>query len=314
MQPTSDPESGNGADELTRTSYYEAIQASSPSPSRARSLVAIATAAVVVIAAGVLAVVLHSSDKGTPVSNAQLVKLIHSASNAMGRTPATTFRMTMTISARGHEGTISMSGASVSKTGASTFTVTGPGISEGAVALDGVAYLEVPAASISKNHHKGWLAVRTPKPTAQERQLAQSGPAGLLKALRRVDGTIENEGRDVVNGVSTTEYKFHADLLQEFGSTYKKIFGPDTIDKLRSLGFDNIPMTLWLDRQGLVHKMSMNFDVGPASIAEVVYMTPTNVIPKIKAPPASDVRLVKSLHRYGVVLRKLSKVTARGHR
>lgn len=281
----------------------DAVQ-SEPRGSRRRSLAAIAATVIVVLGVAAAATTLGSS-KGTPVSNAQLVSLVRSASHAFERVPSTTYRMTIDVSGQGHHVSLLMSGVTVTRTHASTFEMKGPGLDEGIIATHGIGYVQVPPAAVASNHGKGWLAVRSLKPTPEQRRLADSGPAGMLKALAVVGGTITNEGVHDVLGVPTTEYSFRADFLRVLGPTFSQFIGPDANARLKLLGFDRLPMKLWLDRNGLPREMSLGFSFRGVSMQEVAYMTPSNSIPTITAPPASDVRMVKSVARFGSEVRKL---------
>lgn len=275
-------------------------------PRRRRRVVApvVATTALLAVV-GVLAATLGLSNTSTPVSNAQLLALVHSASKALTRTPATTFTMTVDVSAFGHTQSIEMAGTSSTANRASTMTVSGPGIRETAVELGGIAYISVPGAAQQLNDGKAWIAVRAPKPTPEMQQLEAAGPAGFLKGLAQVGGKIEDDGTQNVRGAQTTEYSFHIDLLKLLGPNFAKVMGriPPTV--ARSLGLDNMPMKVWLDHQGLPRELALDFGFSGVSFKEVAYMTPSSVAPTITAPPASTVRMASSLGQFGRMLRQI---------
>lgn len=262
-------------------------------------------ATVAVLAAGlatVLAVGIGGSS-GTPVSNAQLLNLVHQASSAATRSPSTTFQMTETITALGHAVTIHMAGISTPDNHVSEFTLTAPNATTKALGIDHVVYERLPSAGLAANNGKPWVAVRSPRPTAQMRQLASSGPAGFLKALARVGGTIVNDGPATVHGIATTKYSFHVNLSSLVASLIDKMYPQATTQMFNSLGFNHLPVALWVDHTGLPREMALKLNFRGVSVSEVSYFEPSSQVPDISAPPAAEVNRVSSLRQFARVLR-----------
>lgn len=258
-------------------------------------------AVIVAIIGACVAIVGHPNAK--PHSNAALLRLVHSASNALDSEPSNTFTMTMTISAGGTTEMLSMSGASSPRNNESSITMSGAGLHEEAIAINGVSYIENPLFTQNLSDGKHWLAVRTLKPTAIQKDLASSGPDGVLKGLAAAGGTVEDEGTQDVHGVETTEYLVHYDALGVFGSTFNAIFGSRANAILKQAGFDNLPMELWLDANGVPRKTELDIHFRGLSEHEVEYMTPSDKELHLAAPPSSDVHMLGSLEAFGAIVR-----------
>lgn len=272
---------------------------------RTRVVAPIAVMAVVVAVIGVcVAVVGHHSAK--PVTNADLLRLVHSSSDALDREPSNSFTMSEKVSGHGFSETIDTAGVSSAREQESAFRMTANGVAETGMQLKNLAYLKIPRLNAFLNTGKDWLAIRSPKPTAVEQQLQASGPAALLSGLATVRGTVDNEGTAALDGVETTKYRFHVDALKLFGSTFAKLLGPGANATLKQEGFANLPMTLWLDGQGLPRELELDMHVDGLTVHEVGYMKPSARALDLTAPPASDVHMVGSLSDFGRLLRAMT--------
>ncbi|HEX3897866.1 MAG TPA: hypothetical protein VHW74_01735 [Mycobacteriales bacterium] len=259
-------------------------------------------AVVVAIVGACIAVFGHHTDK--KLTNADLLKLVRSASASLNAEPSSTYTMTETISAQGHQETLTISGASSLRNHESTLKMTGGGINETAIDIGNVAYLKNPAFSALVPTNKDWLAIRS-KPTAIEQQLESSGSAGLLNSLATVKGTVVDEGSDTVGGVDTTKYRFRLNALKLFGSTFSTLFGSSATSVLKHFGFDRMPMTMWLDKQGLPRQIEIDMKIKSVSLTEIEHITPSDTQLSLAAPPASDVHVVGSLDDFGRLLQRL---------
>lgn len=249
------------------------------------------TAAAVAIAV-VLVVAFGPGKSGSTLTNTQMLALVHNASNGLARSPATTFTMTMTISGAGQHQTIDMTGVTSNANRTASFTMTGPGVDESMRVVDGVVYVQLPASAVAMNDGKPWVGVPSVTPTAQEQQLESSGPAGLLQSLANVGGTVQDKGTQTVDGVQTTEYSVHIDVSKVLSTENPQL--ASSLD-VGSLPLNDVPMTIWLDRQGLPRKLTMQLSLNGVSVDEVATMTPSNAVPHVSAPPASEVRVFNSL-------------------
>ena len=255
----------------------------------------------VLVTIGIGGIRIASSHGASAASSTQLTKLSQSASDSLSHTASIEFSMTTTISAQGHERTLLASGVSSDRNHESSLTTSGGGIKERGLNVGGVAYFKMPG-DVALNDGKRWIAVRTPKPTAQVRQLAASGPSGLLSVLNNGGGPVEDEGMQTIGSVPTTKYSFHMDGLKLFGSLFKQIYGPGWTAKLKAAGFDNTPVSIWLDRTGFAREIEMSLAISGVSIHEAEFITPSNTVLHLIAPSRSQVHMVRTLRQYGEVV------------
>lgn len=285
-------------------SYYASATVMPLPPKRRVRARVVATVGVVAIVIAVVAAIGLGGENGTPVSNAHLLSLIHSASAAITTQPANSFVMNETVTDGGEHATLTMRGVTDSLTHDAQFSMTGLGIDETAVTVNKVSYFRMPASALDLTNGKPWLAVHELTPSPEIKQLQQAGPAAYLQMLSTANGTVYNEGKHTVNGVQTTEYSFHINALKLLGSTFTQIAGADSTDALKTLGFDHLPMKLWLDDQGLPRELELSFSTHGVSVDAVGYITPSAHEPHISAPPASQVDTVGSLTDFTSILRQ----------
>lgn len=276
-----------------------------PSSPRQRFVAPMAVTAVVLAVIGAcVAVVGHHTSR--PASNADLLRLVRSASGALDNEPSRSFSAEEQLSGHGLHETITMSGVSSMRQQESSFRMVADGVSETGLSIKKMAYLKIPRLNAVLNNGKDWLAIRAPKPDAVQQQLQSSGPASLLNGLATVSGTVRDEGRETVNGVDTTKYRFDIDAMKLLGSTFSALLGPGATTTLEKAGFDSLPMTLWLDDHGLPRELEIDLHVDGITMHETGYMTPSSKTLALKAPPASDVHFVGTLADFGRMLQDLS--------
>ncbi|HVW79963.1 MAG TPA: hypothetical protein VHB69_03360 [Mycobacteriales bacterium] len=256
---------------------------------------AVAVGAVLVAAFGL-------GSGGSTLSNAQLLAVVHSASHGLTRSPATAFTMTVDVSAQGHQETVDMQGATSRDGRQGSFTMTGPGIAESAVVDRGIVYVSVPPAALSLNDGKPWIGVRSVAPTVAEQQLGASGPAAMLESLAEVGGTVKDEGEQTVQGVPTTEYSVTVNVSQALASEDPELAKSLDLD---GMGIGELPMTIWIDRQGLPRRMAIATTFNGVSLDEVANFTPAASVPDVQVPPASQVRMFNSLSDFTASMQNL---------
>jgi hypothetical protein len=266
--------------------------AASSALSKRRLLLPSAMTAGVLAIAVVLVAMFGLGHGGSAPSNTQMLAALHTASTGLTRAPATTFTMTVTVSAQGQQETLNMSGISSSDNREAAFKMTGPGLDESVLRVDGVGYVAVPPSAVAMNDGKPWIGLRSPTPTAEQEALESSGPAGMLKTLAGVSGTVTDEGSHTVQGVQTTEYSADVNLTSLLNATNPQLeqgLNPENIS------IPDAPMKIWIDRQGLARQLTLDLSFNGVSVEEVANIRPTNDLPTVSAPPASEVRMYNSI-------------------
>jgi hypothetical protein len=276
-----------------------------PSRFNRRLVMPAALTAVVVTIGAVVIAMFGLGNGGSSLSNAQMLAALHTASTGLTRSPATRFGMTITISKDGHQQTMTMSGFTTDKHEGS-FTMTGAGIDESMVLVNGTLYMKLPAIATSLSYGKPWLGVKAPTPDAGQQQFDSSGPGGLLGGLSEFAGTVHDHGTQTVDGVATTEYSVDIDVNKLISKVAPQLTSSSAFANLGSLGISDIPMTIWIDRAGLPRKMSLDMSFHGVSMSEIATFTPTDDVPSITAPPASQVYLFNSFTDFNANLERLT--------
>jgi hypothetical protein len=151
------------------------------------------------------------------------------------------------------------------------------------------------------NNGKPWAAVNSPTPTAEEQSLQQSGPAGYLKLLANVDGNVYDDGAATVNGVSTKKYTFRVNFLTLLGPTFRQLYPQLTDQEIKQTGLDNLPMSVWLDRDGVTRKLQVSFKYQSVSVSAIAFVTPSTKVINLTPPPASQVNVLHSLKQLAAI-------------
>jgi hypothetical protein len=95
-----------------------------------------------VVAIGAVAIAMFGLGHGrTVLTTTQMLAALHTASTGLTRAPATTFTMTITVTAEDQQETLNMSGVSSSDNRVGAFKMTGPGVEESVLRVDGVGYV-----------------------------------------------------------------------------------------------------------------------------------------------------------------------------
>jgi hypothetical protein len=135
-------------------------------------------------------------------------------------------------------------------------------------------------------------------------QFAKSDPRDVLGTLRAVTSDVETVGSEELRGVETTHYRATIDPAQ----LGKLAAGKDPtatqalVDRLAQSGLGPVPVDVWLDASGLVHKLSMSFEATEAStsrsseVAMSFELWDYGQAVDIELPPASQVVDASSLH------------------
>ena len=128
---------------------------------------------------------------------------------------------------------------------------------------NGTARLDVVSANNTYYLHGGpfeqiapgkWVKVKSTDPSFQ---LGQNDPSQMLQYLRATSN-VDDVGKDTVRGVDTTHYAARVQL----DKVADKV-SPDAARALkqaaRTLGTKEIPLDVWVDGDGLVRRVKMNW-------------------------------------------------------
>jgi hypothetical protein len=141
----------------------------------------------------------------------------------------------------------------------------------------GTLYIQVPPADASTvPGNKPWESIdlnqvdqaKLGKSFSQLSSLNSENPAQALSNLATVSDGVTKVGPDTVGGVSTTEYKASIDLSKVASQAQAKD-GAKAADSVsqeqQALGTSTIPVTVWVDANGLVRQISEQTPIPAAS-------------------------------------------------
>lgn len=172
--------------------------------------------------------------------------------------------------------------------------------------VDGtVAYMRLPLLASELPSGKEWVRVDF-KETArlhgvdltELQSLAKgSDPRQVLDYLRSLSGEVTLVGTEELRGVETSHYFAVVDWQKALASAAREANQSGLFDQLQGLGgsIQNIPVDVWVDKDNLLRRMTMDFAVSSPGGAEQAkasitmelfdYGQPVTVSP----PPAADV-------------------------
>jgi hypothetical protein len=159
--------------------------------------------------------------------------------------------------------------------------------------LDGtVAYMRFPLLTGMLPGSKPWLRLDLVELSKREgfdlgqiQSFSDSDPRRTLDYLRVVSGEIRTVGRERVRGVATTHYRAAVDLRKYpdvVPDEQRELVRKATEKLVEQLGVGAVPVDVWVDGNGLVRRVALEFDTGAAG----------------SAPLATTVRM--DLYDYGV--------------
>ena len=145
------------------------------------------------------------------------------------------------------------------------------------IQVGAVGYVRFPALDGQLPEGKTWIRDAATDPSAsgfdfdELEQFAKTDPRDVLGTLRAVTSDVETVGSEQLHGVATTHYRATIDPA-ELG---KLALGDDRtateslVDQLAAQsGLGPVPVEVWLDASGLVHKLSMSFEATEPSTSQ----------------------------------------------
>lgn len=172
----------------------------------------------------------------------------------------------------------------------------------------GILYIQVPPADASSvPGNKPWESIdlnqvdqaKLGKSFSQLSSLNSENPAQALSNLATVSDGVNKVGPDTIGGVATTQYKAEIDLSKVAAQAQAKdgAKAANSVSQAQqALGTSTIPVTVWVDSNGLVRQISEQTPVPAASAGAgnrsgkaTVTMTFSNYgAPVQLTPPASS--------------------------
>jgi hypothetical protein len=162
-------------------------------------------------------------------------------------------------------------------------------------------YLRYPLLSQALKSKKPWIKVDLAdllKPSGVDvssLQLNQSDPSQTLVYLKAT-GKVEQEGTETIDGVETTKYHATTDLDRVPAEAPKRIRATvrASVSKLRDqYGISELPLDVWIDRQGLPRQLREEINVtaqGQAlKVSSTVQFSDYGVGVHVARPPARQV-------------------------
>jgi hypothetical protein len=127
--------------------------------------------------------------------------------------------------------------------------------------------------------------------------LGSSDPTSILDSLRGAGADVQEVGHDVVRGVETTHYRGQIDLSQALAKL-PAAERERAASALQSLGTGTVPADVWIDAQGRLRKLAMDYGAasGTAQLGKVtleLFDFGTEV--DVQAPPADQVTDLQSM-------------------
>jgi hypothetical protein len=160
------------------------------------------------------------------------------------------------------------------------------------VMSDDAMYLRSRAFAVGLAPGKEWLKARD---TDAIGNIGQNDPGQMLDYLRGA-GSVDEVGSERIRGLTTTKYRARIELdkvVDKLPENRRDRIEP-AIDQLHRLGLDEIPMTVWVDRQDLVRRATMDWTVkNPDNAAERFHVSMTldlfdfGTSARVVVPPAA---------------------------
>jgi hypothetical protein len=134
-----------------------------------------------------------------------------------------------------------------------------PAFTMDGIITDDAMYLRSRLFQIAMPKGKEWLKANEDDPVGN---IGQNDPGQMLDFLRGT-GSVEEIGRGTVRGVSTTKYRARISLRKavEKIPEDRRARLEHAVDVLHEIGVDEVPMTVWVDGNDLVRRLTMNWVV-----------------------------------------------------
>jgi len=166
----------------------------------------------------------------------------------------------------------------------------------------GVGYVRLPAIDSQLPEGKTWVRGTAGDVKAggfdfkEIDSFTQNDPRDVLEALRGLSGDIETVGGEELRGVETNHYRAlldPADLVRK--ATVTNADATSVFDQLSQTGVAEVPLDIWIDRNGLVRKLALDVDVPDASsgfsgsVSLAFELWDYGELVEIDVPPAAQV-------------------------
>lgn len=133
--------------------------------------------------------------------------------------------------------------------------------------IDDIVYLMFPFFTGLMGAETEWVSMPAEEGSDFAEEMgsaaAPSNPASFLEAFAGAEGTVEELGTEDVRGISTTHYR----VTVEEG--WQAALSPEELAELEEQGplpETSFPLDLWVDRDGLVQRMSISMTADEADV------------------------------------------------
>jgi hypothetical protein len=221
-------------------------------------------------------------------------QLLSNAMVKMNAQPGMTMRVTVTMSVAGR--TMSLAGTAWSDKAsgltqiALDMPIGGRNVHIDEVADNGTLYMRMTGGPPTP---RPWVQVTAGG--ADSGQMA-ADPSQMLSSLDMVVDSIQQVGREPVNGVATTHY--HAVLDTSKASPAAGAQPPTEGGMFRQLGATTLPLDAWIDDSGLLRRMSMSMQTAGSgtvpgmTISVDMVVLSFGAVPGIVVPPTDQVTVM----------------------
>jgi hypothetical protein len=278
------------------------IEPVEPAP-KARSPLPLVLGIAAVVAL-VIGVVIVARDGGT--SGGDAATLLSAAPDAAAE--AGRARLTFTASMEGEGMTFELDGEGVEdfRTGELSMTMSMMGVELEQRIVDGIVYQRLPEIARPGGLDTEWYGIAQPAMAggAASPFGSMQGGAGFLNALRGMGHEVTELGDDEIDGEAVTGYEVVIDMgaaIEQLPADQRDDLEP-ALEGMRAMGMGDLPMTVWLNDDGLPARVIADLDLGIGTMTMQIDYADFGTDAVIEAPPAERVRIFESMQELQEVL------------
>lgn len=157
-----------------------------------------------------------------------------------------------------------------------------------------ILYLTIPEATGELPSGKKWIRMDTDEIAKKHYGVDPSrlSPTGgqdarqSLKLLEQPGSTVRKVGVETVDGSSAMHYHVVVDVVKEFKAAGASTKGLSELR--REFGTGTIPMDVWVDKAGYVHRLQFTYRIQRATASITMTMTDFGLSATIKPPPRDE--------------------------
>lgn len=275
---------------------YATPEAAEPTTSRRPIALVLAVVAALLLVVGI---VVAATGKDDSTTTKDPLALLTAAPDAVHDAGSAHIAMSMTMKAAGMDIAIEGSGATEFATRRGTFRMSFLGIDIEMVTDGSTLYAHVPDGGTLPGTTKPWVSVPAASVQGQASFGSAESATGFLDALRGVGaGDIEEVGTEEVNGVKATHFHTTVDLKDAIAAApeSQRAEAEQGLQSLEQLGATEMPIDVWITKDGLPVRQVMTFDAKGAGVMPsmsmriAVDLTDFGAPVEVTIPPADQVQ------------------------